>query len=94
MHYTLLRVSPGSRLQFPIESEYILTAHQLVDKARKILAQYYKEREGQIIEDFSQTFTNTDPKYGLLVYAISMGYGLGIINYEAFIVKPNKNNND
>lgn len=88
MFYTLTRVSPGSRLQFPFDSEHNLNAHQLVEKSRRMLREYYSSNGQPIIEDFCHTFTNTDPKYGLLVFALDSGYGLGIINYEAFIVKP------
>jgi hypothetical protein len=88
MFYTLTRVSPGSRLQFPFDSEHNLSAQQLVEKSRRMLKEYYYSEGQQIIEDFCHTFTNLEPKYGLLVFALDVGYGIGIINYEAFIVKP------
>lgn len=88
MQYTLTRVSPGSRLIFPIESEHNLTAHQLVEKSRKTIREYYYSNGLTLIEDFCHTFTNLEPKYGLLVFALNTGYGLGIINYESFIIKP------
>jgi hypothetical protein len=53
-----------------------------------MLREFYASNGQPIIEDFCHTFTNLEPKYGLLVFALDSGYGLGIVNYEAFIVKP------
>lgn len=88
--YVLVKVSPAPALEIPIESDHNLTSHQLVEKSRRMLREHYEANDQRIIEDFSHTFTNIDPKYGLLIFALDMGYGFGIINYEAFIVKPNK----
>jgi hypothetical protein len=91
MHtYTLIRVSPGAVLKMPIESEHNLNSHQLVEKSLRMLREHYEDNGQPIIADFCHTFTNIDPKYGLLVFALDTGYGLGIVNYESFIVKPNK----
>lgn len=87
MEYTLLRVSPGARLSYTIETEYQLTPHQMAFKAKSILAKHYTEGNQSVIADFCHTFVNVEPKYALLVYALDQGYGLGIINYESFIVK-------
>jgi hypothetical protein len=88
--YTLTRVSPGTTFKINIDSEHNLTSHQLVEKGRRMLREHYEADGQKLIADFCHTFTNIEPKYGLLVFALDTGYGLGIVNYESFIVKPNK----
>ena len=88
--YTLIKVSPSATFKIPIESEHNLTSYQLVEKSKRMLREHYEAEGILLIDDFCHTFTNIDPKYGLLVFALETGYGLGIINYESFIVKPNK----
>ena len=90
MRYTAKRVSPGDKLELAWDSEYDLSAHQMLDKGLKLVREHYKEIEANIIDDFTHFFVNHDPKYAIIVICINLGYGLAIVNYESFIVKKNK----
>jgi hypothetical protein len=87
MEYTILRVSPGEKLSFAVDTEYQLTPHQMAAKGKSLITKHYNDTCQQVIADFCHTFINIEPKYALLVYAINVGYGLALVNYEAFIVK-------
>jgi hypothetical protein len=87
MEYVVTRVSPGSRLALGITSSHELTAKQMSLEAEALIRDYYIKKDIRIIPDFCHSFCNIHPSYAIVITAIEIGYGIGIVDYEAFIVK-------
>jgi hypothetical protein len=87
MEYLITRVSPGTRLSLSITSSHELSSKQLSLEAEAEIRSYYSKKETRIIPEFCHAFCNVDPMYAIIITAIETGYGIGIVDYEAFIVK-------
>jgi hypothetical protein len=88
--YVVTRVSPGKKLDMPVETEYDLTGNQMLIKGKQLVYEHYKNEGLSILKEFGHTFVNVVPRYAIIVIAIDAGYGLGIVKYDAFIVKQIK----
>ena len=74
----------------PVETEYDLTGNQMLIKGKQLVYEHYKNEGLSILKEFGHTFVNVVPRYAIIVIAIDAGYGLGIVKYDAFIVKQIK----
>lgn len=87
MEYLITRVSPGSSLSMVMKFSHDLPPSQLRLEAEATIRNYYAKRDIRMIPEFCHAFVNVEPKYIIIITAVDIGYGMGIVDYEAFIVK-------
>lgn len=87
MEYLITRVSPGSSLRMTMKFSHEPTSHQLRLESEATIRNHYSKKDIRIIPEFCHAFSNVEPKYAIIITALETGYGIGVIDYEAFIVE-------